>query len=89
MNLEVATVDLVVVGRDHTGQLDVLIVDRLECAVKLGNHQIQATHRLLLKADQVVTEAIPCLERRSAIRVHSVHCRHELTHLLRNSGASL
>ena len=70
VDLQVATVDPVVVGHDHAGQLDVLVVDRLERAVELGDDQVKPAHRLHLKPDQIVTEAVARCAR--AARVFSV-----------------
>ena len=63
MDLEVAPVDPVVVGDDHAGQLDVLVVDRLERAVELGDDQVEAAERLLLERLEVGPEAVAYVER--------------------------
>ena len=49
VDLEVAAVDPVVVGDDHPGQLDVLVADRLERAVELLDHEVEAAERLRLE----------------------------------------
>jgi hypothetical protein len=54
VDLHVATVDAVVVGHDHGGELDVLLLDRLEHAVERADDEVEAAERLLLQRAQLV-----------------------------------
>ena len=49
VDLEVAPVDAVVVGDHHLGELDVLVVQRLEHAVELLDDQVEAAERVRLE----------------------------------------
>ncbi len=42
MDLQVAAVDHVVVGDHQLGQLDVLVLDRLDGAIERRDHQVEA-----------------------------------------------
>ncbi len=66
VDLEVAAVDPVVVGDDHPGELDVLVADRLQRAVKLADDQVEAAERLSLEL----------LERSRGTDVGSPACAH-------------
>ena len=46
VDLQVAPVDAVVVGDDHLGELDVLVLERLEHAVELLDDQVKAAQRV-------------------------------------------
>ncbi len=52
VHLEVATVDAVVVGDDDLGQLDVLVLDRLQGAGERRADQVEAAQRARLEAFQ-------------------------------------
>ena len=43
VDLEVAPVDAVVIGDDHLGELDILVVEGLQDAVELLDDQVKAT----------------------------------------------
>ena len=58
VDLEVAAVDPVVVGDHHRGQLDVLVADRLESAIQLGDDEVQPSEDLLLEALEVLAELV-------------------------------
>ena len=55
VHLEVASVDPVVVGHDHPGQLHVLIADRLQRAVERLGDEVQAAQSLLLEVPEGLT----------------------------------
>ena len=61
VDLQIATVDPVVVGDDHPGQLDVLVADRLQRAVELLEHQVHPAERLALELLQCFAELVTCL----------------------------
>ena len=50
VDLEVAAVDAVVVGDDDRGELDVLVLERLERAVELLDDQVEPAERLRPRA---------------------------------------
>ena len=54
MHLEVAAVDAIVVGDDDLGQLDVLVLDRLQGAAEGGAGQVDAAERARLEAFQLL-----------------------------------
>ena len=56
VHLEVAAVDAVVVGDHHAGELDVLVLDRLERPVERRDHHRQRAHRLLLELCELFLE---------------------------------
>ena len=56
VDLEVAAVDAVVVGDHHLGQLDVLVLDRLERAVERLDDHVEAAERLLLELRELLLE---------------------------------
>ncbi len=56
VDLQVATVDAVVVGDHHLRELDVLVLERLEHAVELLDDQIEAAERVLLERLQLRLE---------------------------------
>ena len=56
VHLEVETVDQVVVGDHHLGELDVLVLDRLARAVERLRHQVEPAERLLLEPLHLVLE---------------------------------
>jgi hypothetical protein len=58
VDLEVAAVDAVVVGRDHAGELDVLVADRLERPIELRDDQVEAAQRLLLELLERLAELV-------------------------------
>ncbi len=51
MHLEVAAVDAVVVGDDQLGELDVLVLDRLQRAVERADHHVEATRASRVSSD--------------------------------------
>ena len=57
VDLEVAPVDAVVVGDHDRGQLDVLMGERLERAVELLEHDVDAAERALLELAELLVEA--------------------------------
>jgi hypothetical protein len=59
VHLEVAAVDPVVVVDDEAGQLDVLVVERLDRAVERGDDHVEAAEGLLLQALELLLEADP------------------------------
>jgi hypothetical protein len=66
MDLEVAAVDAVVVGDHHARQLDVLVLDALERAVKSAGHELEASERVLLQLRQLFVEIGAGLGHRAA-----------------------
>jgi hypothetical protein len=58
VDLQVAAVDAVVVGRDHAGELDVLVADRLERPIELLDHHVEAAQRLLLELLERLAELV-------------------------------
>ena len=56
VDLEVAAVDAVVVGDHHLGELDVLVLERLEHAVELLDDQVEAAQRVGLELLQLLLE---------------------------------
>ena len=50
VDLEVAAVDAVVVGDHHLGELDVLVLERLERAVELLDDHVEPAERLAPRA---------------------------------------
>ena len=65
VHLEVATVDEVVVGHDHAGQLDVLVPDRLQRPVERRDDQVEAAEGLDLELLERLAEVVACLLHRS------------------------
>ena len=61
VHLEVASVDAVVVGDHHLRQVHVLTHQRLERAVQLLEHDVQAAERLPLELGELVVEVRPAL----------------------------
>src|SRR6266496_2510025 len=59
MHLEVAAVDAVVVGDHDRGELDVLVVQRLQRAVQRGHDEVQATERVILDPRELLDEVRP------------------------------
>ena len=59
--LEIAPVDPIVVAHDHSGQLDVLVGDRLKRSVELRDDQVHAAQRLFLQPLQLFAELVSCL----------------------------
>ena len=59
MHLEVAAVDAIVVVDDQAGQLDVLVVERLDRAVERRDHHVEAAEGLLLQALELLLEVDP------------------------------
>ncbi len=57
VDLQVAAVDPVVVGDHDRGQLDVLVLERLQRAVHGRHDHVQRAERLLLERAQLVLEA--------------------------------
>ena len=60
MDLEEAAVDAVVVGDDQGGQLDVLVVDRLDRALQRRDDDVDGPQRLLFEARELPPELRPC-----------------------------
>ena len=58
MDLEVAAVDAVVVGDDERGELDVLVLERLEHAVELLEDHVDAAERGLLERVELLLEVL-------------------------------
>ena len=54
VDLEVAAVDAVVVGDDHRGELDVLVLERLERAVELLDDEVEPAERLTPRARELL-----------------------------------
>ncbi len=54
--LQVAPVDAIVIGDHHLGQLDVLVVERLEHAVELLDHDVDAAEGVLFERRQLFLE---------------------------------
>ncbi len=54
MHLQVAAVDAVVVGDDDLGQLDVLVLDRLQGAFQRRADQVEAAERARLEPLQLL-----------------------------------
>jgi hypothetical protein len=54
VDLEVAAVDAVVVGDDHLGELDVLVLERLDGAIELLEHEVDASQRGALELLQLL-----------------------------------
>ena len=58
VDLQVAPVDAVVVGDHHLGELDVLVVERLEHAVELLDDDVEAAEGALLELAQLLLEVL-------------------------------
>ena len=56
MDLQIAPVDAVVVGDHEGGQLHILVGQRLQCAVELLEHDVDAAKRVLLELSQFLRE---------------------------------
>src|SRR5436190_1054615 len=56
VDLEVAPVDHVVVGDHELGELDVLVLDRLDRAVERDGHEVEAVESALLEAGELGAE---------------------------------
>jgi hypothetical protein len=56
VHLQEAAVDPVVVVDDDRGQLDVLMLERLQRAVERGDDEVERAQRLLLERPQLVLE---------------------------------
>ena len=56
MHLEVAAVDAIVVVDDEAGQLDVLVVERLDRPVQRRDHHVEAAQGLLLEPLELLLE---------------------------------
>ncbi len=54
MDLQVAAVDHVVVGDHQLGQLDVLVLDRLDSALERRDHQVEAVQGSLLELLELI-----------------------------------
>ena len=59
VHLEIAPVDPVVVVDDDRGQLDVLVLERLQRAVQGRDDEVEAAERLSSSAAQLVLEVLP------------------------------
>ena len=59
VDLQVAPVEAVVVGDDDRGELDVLVLERLQRAVQGRHDHVQRAQRLVLERAQLVLEAEP------------------------------
>ena len=59
VDLQVAAVEPVVVGDDDRGELDVLVLERLQRAVQRRHDHVERAERLLLERAQLVLEAEP------------------------------
>ena len=59
VHLEVAAVDAVVVGDDQAGQLDVLVLERLDRAVERRDDHVEPAERLLLEPLKLLLEVDP------------------------------
>jgi hypothetical protein len=58
VDLEVATVEAVVVEDDDLGELDVLVLQRFEHAVELLDHHLDPAQRRLLEAFELLLEVL-------------------------------
>ena len=61
MDLQVASIDAVVVSDHHLGELDVLVVERLQYSVELLDDQVQAAEGVALELLQLLLEVRPSL----------------------------
>ena len=70
MDLQVSPVDAVVVGDHHLGQLDVLVLKRLEHPVELLDNQVQTPEGVMLELTQLLLEvraSLPAFGCRSGV----------------------
>ena len=57
MDLEVPSVEPVIVLHDDRGELDVVVLERLQRAIQRREHHVERTERLVLQGAQLVLEA--------------------------------
>ena len=67
VDLEVAAVDAVVVGDHHRGELDVLVLERLEHAVELLDDHVEPAERRFLELLELLLEVSASLSRGHAL----------------------
>jgi hypothetical protein len=58
VDLEIAPVDAIVVGDHHLGELDILVLERLEHAVELLDDKVEPAERALLELAQLQLEVL-------------------------------